>query len=248
MVQYDISGKVALITGADGGIGQAITESFIHQGVTKIYAAVLNPSSVSHLVQQYGEKIVPLPLDLLNSHSIAEVANKAIDVEIVVNSGGILKVSTPLDRDAINFLEQQFDVNVLGLIRLAQAFAPILKANGGGAFVQLNSVASLKSLSHFATYCASKAATYSITQALKETLGEQGTTVLSVHPGPIATEMGKAAGFEEVAEPPSLVAEGIIKGLQAGDFHVFPDSMAKQIGAAYKSFAQNVVEVNIIEK
>lgn len=66
---------------------------------------------------------------------------------------------------------------------------------------------------------------------------------LSVHPGPIATDMGDAAGLTEVAQSPALVADGMIEALQAGDFHVFPDSMAKQMGGAYKSFAENVVEV-----
>ena len=105
----------------------------------------------------------------------------------------------------------------------------------------------MKSSSKFATYCASKAAAYSITQALRELLSEQGTIVLSVHPGPIATDMGDAAGLTEIAEPPALVADSIIKALQAGDFHIFPDSRAKQIGSAYKSFAENVVEANMSE-
>ena len=127
---------------------------------------------------------------------------------------------------------------------MAQAFAPVLKANGGGAFVQLNSVASMKNFADFATYSASKAAAYSITQALRELLGQQGTAVLSVHPGPIATDMSDAAGMSEIAEPPSLVAEGIVAALKAGDFHLFPDSMAKQFGDAYQSFAENIVEAD----
>jgi short-subunit dehydrogenase len=99
----------------------------------------------------------------------------------------------------------------------------------------------------FSTYCASKAAAYSITQALRELLGDQGTQVLSVHPGPIATDMADSAGFGEMAEPTSLVSEGIIAALKAGDFHLFPDTLAKQIGDAYQSFAKNIVEANIME-
>ena len=174
-------------------------------------------------------------------------AETAKDAQVVVNNAGVLKTSTPLDDDAISSLEFEMNINVYGLIRMAQAFAPILKANGGGVFTQMNSVVSMKCFSNFATYSASKAASYSITQALRELLGEQGTIVLSVHPGPIATDMGDAAGLTEIAEPPSLVAEGIIESLKVGDFHVFPDSMAKKIGSAYKSFAENVVEANITE-
>ena len=123
----------------------------------------------------------------------------------------------------------------------------MLKANGGGVFAQLNSVVSLKTFSNFTTYSASKSAAYAVTQALREVLNEQGTIVLSVHPGPMATDMGDDAGLTEIAESPTLVADGIIEALKAGDFHIFPDSMAKQIGGAYKDFAENVVVAAISE-
>jgi short-subunit dehydrogenase len=106
---------------------------------------------------------------------------------------------------------------------------------------------SLKSFASFATYSASKAAAYSITQALREQLEEQGTHVLSIHPGPIATDMAQGAGLGEIAEPPALVAEAILKALEEGSFHVFPDTMAKQIGSAYQTFAENVVEASMAE-
>ncbi|MEO0378295.1 MAG: SDR family oxidoreductase, partial [Cyanobacteria bacterium P01_A01_bin.17] len=171
----------------------------------------------------------------------------AQDVQMVVNNGGAFQGATPLDEDAIASLEFQMNINVYGLIHMAQAFAPVLKANGGGVFAQLNSVVSMKTFSNFTTYSASKAASYSVTQALRELLSEQGTVVLSVHPGPIATDMGDAAGLTEIAEPTTLVADGIIEALSAGAFHVFPGTMAKQIGGAYQSFAENVVEADISE-
>ena len=106
-------------------------------------------------------------------------------------------------------------------MRMAQAFAPILRKNGGGAFVQMNSIASLKCSSNFATHSATKAASYSITQALRDLLNQQGTAVLSVHPGLIATDMSNAAGLAGAAEPPSVVAEGIIAALESGDVPSF---------------------------
>ena len=114
------------------------------------------------------------------------------------------------------------DMNVSGLVRIAQAFAPVLKKNGGGALIQLNSLASIKCFAPFATYSASKAAAYSITQALRDILKEQGTTVVSVHPGPIATDMADTAGIGEIAEPPSIVADSILEALDKGEFHAFP--------------------------
>ncbi|MDJ0677646.1 MAG: SDR family oxidoreductase [Calothrix sp. MO_167.B42] len=246
-MSYDIKDKIVLITGANRGIGKVFVDSFIERGAAKIYAAVRTLDSASPLVEKYPGKVVPIHIDLAQPQSILTAAEKAQDVQVVVNNAGVLKTSTPLDNDAMDSIKFEMDINVYGLIRMAQAFAPVLKNNGGGVFVQLNSVASIKSFPNLATYCASKAAAYSITQALREVLGEQGTIVLSVHPGPIATDMGDSAGMTDIAEPPSLVAEGIIEALKNGDFHVFPDSMAKNIGSAYKSFAENVIEADISE-
>ncbi|WP_375477620.1 SDR family oxidoreductase [uncultured Nostoc sp.] len=243
-MNYDIKDKTILVTGANRGIGKAIVESFIEHGATKVYAAVRKLNSVSSLVEQYGDRIVPIQIDLSDPQSIVAAAQTAKDVQIVINNAGVFQGGTLLAEDAIAALEFQMNINVYGLIYMAQAFAPVLKANGGGVFAQINSVASLKGFRDSATYSASKAAAYSITQVLRELLSEQGTFVLSVHPGPITTDMSDAAGLSEITQPPALVADGIIKALKAGDFHVFPDSRAKQMGDAYKSFAQNVVEVS----
>ena len=246
-MSYEISGRTCLVTGANRGIGKAILESFIEHGASRVYAAVRDVKSATTLVQEHDDKVVPLRLDLSDTDSIKEAAAAAGDVEVVVNNAGVLTNGTPLDEQALKNLAFEIDVNVNGLIRMAQAFAPILKENAGGAFVQLNSVASMKSFPPFSTYCASKAAAYSITQALRLTLAEQGTTVLSVHPGPIATDMGDAAGLTEIAEPASLVGESIVAALRDGEFHAFPDSMAKQVGAVYADFARNVVEADFSE-
>lgn len=239
---YDVKGKTVLITGANRGIGKAIVEAVFDNGASKVYAAVRKLESAEQLVEKYGDLLVPVTLDLETPETITAAAEIAKDVELVVNNAGVLYNSNPLADDAIESLGHEMNINVVGLIRMAQAFAPVLKQNGGGAFVQLNSVASLKCFADFATYSASKAAAYSITQGLRDVLAEQGTSVLSVHPGPIATDMADSAGFMEIAEPASLVAEGIVSALKKGDFHHFPDSMAQQVWSAYQGFAENVIE------
>lgn len=246
-MSFSVQNKTALVTGANRGIGKAIVESLIAHGATKVYAAVRNIDSAKSLVDQHGGKVVPLHVDLEKPETITAAAKQAEDVQLVINNAGVLKNASPLADDAVEALNYEININVAGLIRVAQAFAPVLKANGGGAFVQLNSVASVKNFADFATYSASKAASYSITQGLREKLGEQGTHVLSVHPGPIATDMADSAGIGEIAEPVELVSEGIVEALQAGDFHLWPDSFAKQVGAAYQSFAENIVEANLME-
>lgn len=242
-----VKNRVALVTGANRGIGKSIVETFLDAGANKVYAAVRDISKLAPLVSQYGERVTPIEVDLNDPDSITLAAQIATDVEIVVNNAGLLKISDPIADDAIASLRAEMEVNVYGLMRVAQAFAPVLKQNGGGVLVQMNSVASIKNFAAFATYSASKAASYSITQGLRDVLEAQGTQVISVHPGPIDTDMANQAGMSEMAEPVGLVPQAIIAAIESGAFHAYPDSMAKQIGEAYQGFAAGVVEANLME-
>jgi len=246
-MSFDVQDKIVLVTGANRGIGKAIVDSLIQHGASKVYAAVRTIDTAQPLVEAYGKKVVPIHIDMEKSDTITAAAQVASDVQLVVNNAGVASFASPLADEALEALQYEMKINVFGLIRMAQAFAPILKANGGGAFVQLNSIASIKCFSDFATYSASKAAAYSITQGLHDKLKEQGTAVLSVHPGPIATDMVDGLGFDKMAEPPTVVSESIIDALKTGEFHVFPDTMAKQVGGQYENFAKNIVEVNLME-
>jgi len=241
-MSIEVHDKVALVTGANRGIGKAIVISLLAHGARKVYVAVRNLASAAPLQAAYGSSVVPIEIDLTLPGSIFAAAKVASDVQIVINNAGVLRIANPLSPQAIDSLDFEMKVNVHGLLKMAQAFTPVLEKQEGAAFVQINSVASLKSFPEFSTYCASKAAAYSITQALRETLKPRGIHVLSVHPGPIATDMAEDAGLMDIAEPVELVSEGIIAALRSGDFHLFPDSMARQIGAAYSSFARNIIE------
>lgn len=243
-MSFSVEGKVALVTGANRGIGKAIVESFIQHGARKVYLALRNPESAQALSAEYGDKVVVLPFDAGDAASITALAASANDVEVVVNNAGVLEIADPLATNAVAALEHEMNVNVYGLIRMAQAFAPILAQQKEAAFVQLNSVASIKNFTPFTTYSASKAAAYSVTQGLKDVFEPMGIQVLSVHPGPIKTDMGAKAGFEE-ADPVTSVSEGIVAALNSGAFHVFPDSMAKFFEGEYQSFATNIITADL---
>ena len=144
-MSFDVQNKIALVTGANRGIGKAIVEALLQHGAAKVYAGVRNLDSAAGLVTVHGEKVVPILVDLAKPDTILAAAQTASDVQLVVSNAGVLRNATPLAADAIEALQYEIDINVFGLIRLAQAFAPVLKSNGGGAFVQLNSVASLRS-------------------------------------------------------------------------------------------------------
>lgn len=245
-----IQGKVVLVTGANRGIGKAIVDGFVQHGARKVYVAVRTLSTADALVQEHGGtgsnvEIVPIYMDLSKPETIVESAKVAQDVDIVINNAAVLKNnSNPLDKVAIENLDLEMKVNVYGLLHVAQAFAPIL-IDRKGIFVQINSVGSLRSAApHVSTYSASKAASYSLTQSLRMSFKDHGVTVLSVHPGPIATDMIAAAGLGNKAEAPSKVADALVEAIQSDQdvFHIYPDSKSQALGRVYQGFAETVVE------
>ena len=242
-MSISINNKVALVTGANRGIGKAIVHSFIEHGAAKVYLAVRDTASALELEEKYGDKVVTLKADLSDANSITNLAQQAKDVDILVNNAGVAMPLATIGTDVEESLKRQLDVNVFGLLRVANAFAEILEKNKG-ALVQLNSVASIKNFQSLSLYSASKAASYSLTQGIKADLGAKGVAVLSVHPGPIATDMGREAGFDD-ASAPSVVSEGIVHALETGDFHLFPDDMAKQFESAYQSFSDNIITAEL---
>lgn len=239
----DVKSYIALVTGANRGIGKAVTEGLLEAGAAKVYTAVRDLSSVTSLVDTYGERVVPLAFDLMRPETIAAAAKVAADVNVVIANAGVMQISSPVDASAVDQLRYQMEGNVYPLIQLAQAFGPLLKANGGGAFVQMNSLASIKNFLPFTTYSASKAASYSVTQGLREAWTEQGTQVVNVLAGPIKTDMADSAGMGEGAPPPRVVSDAILAALASGEFFVYPDPMAQEVAKAYAPYATSVLEI-----
>jgi NAD(P)-dependent dehydrogenase (short-subunit alcohol dehydrogenase family) len=211
----DIKGRVALVTGANRGIGAAIVEALIAAGAGRVYAAMRTPNGApSH------PNVVPIALDVTDPAQVVRVAEATADVEILVNNAGLAlgqSLLTPSDPLAA---KREMQVNYFGTLRMCQAYAPVLKKNGGGAIVNVLSILSRVSMPQLGSYAASKAATFSLTQAVRGELAAQGTLVIGVMPGFVDTEMAKRVTTEKVA--PQAVAQSIIDALASGTEDVYP--------------------------
>jgi len=226
-----IEGSVALVTGANRGIGKAIAEGLLERSATKVYAAARDPETLAELKEKYGERVVPLRLDVTNAAQIAKAVSAAGDTQLVFNNAGVAQGQDLTSSEIVEQARNEIEVNYLGPLNLLQQFAPTLKRNGGGLVVNVASVAGLTNFPMFPTYSASKAAVHSLTQGARMMLGSQGTQITGVYPGPVDTDM--AAGVEMDKATPQSVASAILDGVEDGRDDIFPDPFAEQFGQQF---------------
>lgn len=230
---YLIKGKTALVTGANRGIGEAIVDALLAAGAAKVYAAARDIANLAPLQARHGKRVVALRLDVTDAAQIAAAAVAAPDVQLLVNNAGVVGHAGGgfTDPKWLSAGRQEMEVNYFGTFAVSQAFAPVLAKNGGGAIVNIASVASLVNFALFASYSISKAAAHSLTQATRMMLRDQGTQVFGVYPGPIDTRMAEDIPFEKTS--PADAARAIIAGIEAGTEEIFPDPMSRDMGAGY---------------
>lgn len=222
-----IQSSIALVTGANRGLGLSLAKALLARGARKVYAAARDPRDISLA------GVVPLRLDVTNPDEVAAAAVAAPDVSLLVNNAGISRATSLFDDGAVDAALAEYDTNVLGPLRTSRSFARALARSGGGAIVNVLSVLSWVTLPIVATYSASKAAAWSVTNGLRNELAAQGTQVLGVHVGYMDTDMARAATGPKSS--PDEVARTILDALEAGQSEVLADDLSRQVKHALSS-------------
>lgn len=212
---------VVFITGANRGLGRAFAEAALAAGAAKVYAAARDPASIDL------PGVVPVRLDVTDAAQVAAAAAQCRDVTLLINNAGILRPGPLMADDAQAAARAEFDTNFFGPWAVAQAFAPVLAANGGGAMLNVLSALSWVTLPGVAAYSASKAATWALSNGLRQELKAQGTQVTSLHVAYMDTDMVRGVNGPKVA--PADVARQALQGVADGAFEVLADETTRQV-------------------
>ena len=213
-----LNNAVVLVTGANRGIGAQFVAQLKERGAGKIYAASRKPGSID------VDGVEPLQLDVTDPLQVKAAAEAAGDVQVLINNAGISTGTSVISGDVAN-IRREMDTNFYGPLLMIQAFAPILKANGGGAVLNVVSALSWFTVPGGGAYAASKAAAWSLTDSARLELADQGTQVVGVHMGLVDTDM--AAGMQAPKISPTALAAAGLDAIESGLDEVLADDWAK---------------------
>ncbi|MFF3444854.1 SDR family oxidoreductase [Streptosporangium sp. NPDC002721] len=217
-----INGSVALVTGSNRGLGERFVQELRERGASKIYAAARNPDTIT------TPGVVPIALDVTDPAAVRAAADLAQDVTLLVNNAGSSTKAGLLDGD-LDAFRLEMETHYFGTLAMSRAFAPILARNGGGAVLNVLSVLSWFALPSSTAYSAAKAASWSLTNALRLGLTDQKTLVTALHVGYMDTDM--AAHISTPKTDPSLVARAALDGVEAGRYEVLADEISANVKA-----------------
>lgn len=229
-----IENAVVLVTGANGGIGAEFITALHQAGVARIYACARKLESLSELVAADPERIVPIALDITDRSSIQAAAAQCQDVNLLINNAGVLlNYQGCIAAPNLDGARTEMEINYFGTLEMCRAFASILKANGGGAIINILSILARTPIPMTGSYSASKAAELSMTQTIRAELTAQGTQVIAVLPGTVDTEMSKDYPPPKVS--PAEVAKASLQAVSDGSEEVYPGEQATQMAAQLAS-------------
>jgi NAD(P)-dependent dehydrogenase (short-subunit alcohol dehydrogenase family) len=216
-----IKDAVVLVTGANRGIGLAFARELLARGARKVYAAARDPASVTL------PGVQPLRLDVTKPEEVAAAAALAADVTLVINNAGVGQPGGFLAEDSEDVARRMLETNFYGVLRMSKAFAPILKANGGGGLLNVLSIVAWMNGGELAAYSASKSAAWSLTNSLRNELASQKTQVLGLHMGYVDTDLIRA--FDVPKSDADDIVKRALDGLEAGADEVLADEATQQV-------------------
>jgi NAD(P)-dependent dehydrogenase (short-subunit alcohol dehydrogenase family) len=219
-----IGGSVALVTGANRGLGRAFVEALRAGGCAKIYAGVRKIDATAH-----DDGIVPVLLDVTIGEQVTAAAARCGDVSLLINNAGVAYFAPALGAPSMDDARREMETNYFGTLAMCRAFAPVLKRNGGGAIVNMLSVVSFFNAPMQGTYCASKAAAWSLTKDVRFELRAQGTLVAGVYSGYIDTDM--TAGIDGPKSSAADIAAQVIAGIENGAEDILADKRSRSVFA-----------------
>ncbi|KGM50048.1 SDR family oxidoreductase [Pseudooceanicola atlanticus] len=202
----DLTGKVAMITGASRGIGAAAAHVFAEAGA-KVVLLARNGEAIAELAGEIGENAVAVPCDISRYWEVQAAVNAALEafgqLDILIGNAGILQPITHLvDADPDEW-GQVIDVNIKGVFNGFRAAMPVMMAGGGGTIITVSSGAAHSPLEGWSAYCTSKAGAAMLTRAAHLEAADKGMRIMGLSPGTVATQMQrdiKASGVNPVSE------------------------------------------------
>jgi NAD(P)-dependent dehydrogenase (short-subunit alcohol dehydrogenase family) len=219
-----IQGSIALVTGANRGLGAAFVRALLAAGAAKVYAAARNTSDITEA------GAVPVLLDVTRPDQIDALVRELGDVNLLINNAGIGGSGSVLAATSIDALRQQFEVNAVGPLRMAQAFAPTLATSSESAVINVISALSWATLPGVTgTYSASKSAAWALSNAMRQELKSQGTAVLSLHVAFMDTDMARGVPGEKAS--PDEVAQMALAAMEGGQSELLADDVTRTVHA-----------------
>jgi NAD(P)-dependent dehydrogenase (short-subunit alcohol dehydrogenase family) len=208
----------ALVTGANRGLGRRFAEELLARGA-KVYAGARRTESIDL------PGVVPLQLDITDPESVRLAAERADDVNLVVNNAGVSTRAT-LISGPIDDIRLEMETHYFGTLNVVRAFTPIVERNGGGAFLNVLSVLSWLHPQTSGAYSAAKAAGWAMTNAVREELAPKGIEVTALHVGYMDTDMVSYIPADQKTDP-SVVAKLALDGVFAGKNEVLADALSR---------------------
>jgi len=215
-----ISGSIALVTGANRGLGKQFAISLLERGAAKVYATARRPD----LLDIPG--VTPLRLDITDPASVAAAAEAAPDVTLLVNNAGISTGHNVISGDLAE-IRREMDTHFYGTLSVIRAFAPRL---AGGAILNVLSALSWFSIDGANAYSAAKAAEWSLTNSVRLELAKQGTLVTGLHLGAADTDM--SANYDGDKISPEAVVRAALDGVEANRLEVLADEWSSYVKAS----------------